>query len=151
MATGEHRPVLVPRLVAVWEPKLVKDHVLQCRELAELRTVPVYVSAARECHSWREEFPNIQRSVVLLCGACFDCPTSPHHTWICSFTRAVCIHVPSTEGGGSLTGQTLHSVCKKKNRLRTRLGGGGGGGGVAPFNRVSLKLLLKTWQLWFFH
>ena len=31
MATGEHRPVLVPRLAAVWELKLVKDHVLHCR------------------------------------------------------------------------------------------------------------------------
>ena len=26
-------------------------------------------------------------------------------------------------------------------------GGGGGGGGGAPLNRLSLKLLLKTWQL----
>ena len=29
--------------------------------------------------------------------------------------------------------------------------GGGGGGGGAPFNHVSLKLLLKTWQLCYIH
>ena len=27
--------------------------------------------------------------------------------------------------------------------------GGGGGGGVALFNQVSLKMVLKTWQLWY--
>ena len=53
-----------PGLLQSGKRKLEKEHVLQCRELAKLRTVPVYVSAARECHSWREEFPNIQRSVV---------------------------------------------------------------------------------------
>ena len=56
----------------------MKDHVLQF-ELTNARvedcTSTSYTAAKkprRECHSWMEEFPGIQRSVVLLCSACFD-------------------------------------------------------------------------------
>ena len=60
---GEHRPVLVPRLVAVWERKLVKDHVLIYTALLRVEDctyIPAAKKPRRECHSWREEFPSIQ-------------------------------------------------------------------------------------------
>ena len=41
----------------------------------------------------------------------------------------------------------IHVWCGYNVMYNEGGGGGGGGGGVVPFNKVSLKLLLKTWQL----